>query len=102
MVLPKVFISLYAISHEDTSATKLSYYFGQNYPNPANQSTRINYSVPTNALLEMSLFDMQGRKLKVLVNGMKEAGSYTYDLITGNLAKGNLLLSDAFRLIFHQ
>jgi hypothetical protein len=76
------------MSHEDTAAAKLSYYLGQNYPNPAGQSTRINYSIPVNGSLDLSLFDMQGRKIRILVSGMKEAGNYTYDLFTGNLASG--------------
>ena len=31
---------------------------------------------------------MQGRPVKMMVNGLKEAGNYIYDLNTGNLAKG--------------
>jgi hypothetical protein len=31
---------------------------------------------------------MQGRPVKVLVNEVKKAGNYIYDLNTGNLTKG--------------
>jgi len=81
--------AIHAISPMDTSsATALSYYLGQNYPNPADQNTKIDYAVPINTMVALVLYDMQGRKLKVLVNEMKQAGRYTYDLNAGNLAKG--------------
>ncbi len=65
-----------------------SYYLGQNYPNPFSQSTKINYGIPSRSLVEIVLFDMQGRLIKVLVNELKETGNYVYELSAANLAKG--------------
>jgi hypothetical protein len=77
-----------AMSVPDTVGAALSYYLGQNYPNPAFQRTRINYAIPIPGMVELVLYDMQGREVKILVNELKQAGSYTYDLNTGTLAKG--------------
>jgi hypothetical protein len=66
----------------------LIYNLGQNYPNPAKQSTVINYTVPAKSNVNISLYDMQGRVIKSLVNGILEAGSYTYTLNVGNLTNG--------------
>jgi hypothetical protein len=51
-------------------------------------NTRINYSIAASNLVELILYDMQGRPVKNMVNEMKQAGNYIYDLNTGNLAKG--------------
>jgi hypothetical protein len=72
----------------DSSANKPTYYLGQNYPNPFYQNTRINYSIPNSAVVEITLYDMQGRPVIEMVNGTKDAGNYIYDLNTSNLAKG--------------
>jgi hypothetical protein len=39
--------------------------------NPFNQNTRINYSIPTAGVVELILYDMQGRPAKIMVNGTK-------------------------------
>jgi hypothetical protein len=72
----------------DSASASFVNYLGQNYPNPFSQNTRINYSIKTANVVELILYDMQGRPVKVMVNGSKEAGNYIYDLNTGNLSKG--------------
>ena len=67
---------------------KTGFMLSQNYPNPAKQSTTIGYSVPVKSAVELALFDMQGRQIKVLVNEIKESGTYTIDLDTRKLSKG--------------
>jgi len=46
------------------------------YPNPFNSSTRVNYSVPFSMDIEIGIFNLQGRQIKVLERGMKPAGQY--------------------------
>jgi hypothetical protein len=57
----------------------------QNYPNPFNATTRIDYSVPEASTVQISVFDMTGRRIATLVNGQQEAGQYN---LTWN-AQGN-------------
>jgi Domain of unknown function (DUF4082)/Bacterial Ig-like domain/Bacterial Ig domain/Secretion system C-terminal sorting domain len=80
--------SILATPETDTAEARTNFFLGQNYPNPANQSTRINYGIASASHVEMVLYDIQGRPVKVLVNSMKQAGNYTYELSTAELAKG--------------
>ena len=73
----------------EESTTEFSYFLGQNYPNPVfQQSTRIRYSIPIRGQVELILYDIQGRPVKILVNEIKAPGDYLYDLNTSILGKG--------------
>ena len=45
-------------------------------PNPA-RTPRLDFSLPHKAPVELAVFDLQGRKLRVLANGSMDAGSYS-------------------------
>jgi len=51
-----------------------SYKLYQNYPNPFNPHTTIHYDLPKNSLVYITVYDMMGRVVKNLVNGMQTAG----------------------------
>lgn len=46
----------------------------QNYPNPFNPTTRIGFSVPDYSNVKIRLFDVVGREVRTLVNGLQEPG----------------------------
>jgi len=46
----------------------------QNYPNPFNPITRINYDLPEDAMVNIMVFDMMGRRVKTLINSKQTAG----------------------------
>ncbi len=48
----------------------------QNYPNPFNPSTRIQYSVPTQSSIRMSVYDIAGKEIAVIASGDRAPGSY--------------------------
>ncbi|MBD3223179.1 MAG: T9SS type A sorting domain-containing protein [Caldithrix sp.] len=48
----------------------------QNYPNPFNPETLIEYRVPEKGEVQLNVYDMMGRKIRTLVNGVKPAGTY--------------------------
>jgi hypothetical protein len=49
---------------------------GNNYPNPFNPSTTIRYSIPTAGYVRLRVFDVSGREVASLVNGVQSAGNY--------------------------
>jgi hypothetical protein len=60
----------------------------QNYPNPFNPVTKINFDIPKQSKVKLSVFDVLGREIKTIVNSELTAGSYNYEFDAGNLASG--------------
>ncbi|MCL6495360.1 MAG: T9SS type A sorting domain-containing protein [Ignavibacterium sp.] len=48
----------------------------QNYPNPTNARTVIQWSIPIDAHVKLKLYDVLGREVLTLVDGFREAGLY--------------------------
>ena len=51
-----------------------SYSLSQNYPNPFNASTTIEYGLPSNTELNISIYDIRGRFVKEIFTGNQLAG----------------------------
>ncbi|MEX2585071.1 MAG: T9SS type A sorting domain-containing protein [Balneolaceae bacterium] len=60
----------------------------QNYPNPFTQTTSIEFSLPEDAEIEISLHDILGRKVDILHSGYTPAGLHTLEYDPGDLASG--------------
>lgn len=56
-----------------------SYDLAQNYPNPFNPSTKIKFDIQKSADIKLSIYDLQGKLVKILVEGNLKAGSYETD-----------------------
>lgn len=52
------------------------YSLKQNYPNPFNPSTRIDFAIPIDADIKLVVYDLLGRRVKVLDEGFRLAGFY--------------------------
>jgi hypothetical protein len=65
-----------------------TYALGQNYPNPFNPSTTIEFVLPGNSIIDLSIYNILGQKVITLINGMRMAGSYSVQFNAGNLASG--------------
>lgn len=62
---------------------------GQNYPNPFNPSTKINYDLPSESSVTLSVYDMSGREVVKLLNGIKQnAGYHTAEFNASSLSSG--------------
>ncbi len=65
-----------------------TYSLSQNYPNPFNPVTKINFEIAKQGLVTLKVYDMLGRQVSELVNGVKHAGQYSVDFNAANLSSG--------------
>jgi len=67
----------------------------QNYPNPFNPSTKIAYSIPENLIgeqnVKLSIFNILGQEIEVLVNAVQSAGNYEVEFNASHLSSGTYL-----------
>ncbi|HEY3251717.1 MAG TPA: T9SS type A sorting domain-containing protein, partial [Ignavibacteria bacterium] len=61
---------------------------GQNYPNPSNPKSKIDYEIPITGKVSIKLYDILGQEVYTIVNESKEAGYYTAEFNGTNLASG--------------
>lgn len=64
------------------------YALEQNYPNPFNPSTTIHYQITSRGHITLKVYDVLGREVATLVDGRKEAGSYTATFNGAYLSSG--------------
>jgi hypothetical protein len=60
----------------------------QNYPNPFNASTRIDYIIFQSDFVNISVFNVNGQLIDVLVNEHKNTGNYTVIWETSVVSSG--------------
>lgn len=73
------------LSNEIPAGFKLN----QNFPNPFNPSTVINYELPKISSVSLIIYDLGGKEISRLINGdVKQAGRYSIQFNSANLASG--------------
>jgi hypothetical protein len=65
-----------------------SFALHQNFPNPFNPSTVIRYDVPEAARVTLKIYDVLGREVAVLADGVEEAGFRSIEWNADNFATG--------------
>ena len=65
-----------------------AYALYQNFPNPFNPSTVINYQIAQRGPVALKVYDVLGREVRTLVNEEQPAGSYTVTFDASNLSSG--------------
>ena len=63
-----------------------------NYPNPFNPATTVTYSLARGTNVTLEVFDMLGRRVAVLVDEYRPAGTYAARFDAGRLASGTYII----------
>jgi hypothetical protein len=71
-----------------TMEAPITYALLGNYPNPFNPSTVINYQLPAASWVTLKVYDILGREVATLVDGMKETGNYSVTFDGSRLSSG--------------
>lgn len=77
-----------ATSNEAAGETPNTLKLSQNYPNPFNPTTVINYSLAEASNVKITVYDLVGRELSVLVNDSKAAGTHQVKFDASSLSSG--------------
>jgi len=62
---------------EESEMTSSRFMLLDNFPNPFNPDTKIQYRLPTSAHVRLKIFNMAGQELRVLVDEQKSAGFHS-------------------------
>lgn len=65
-----------------------SFSLSQNYPNPSNPNSKIEYLLPAGGVVSIRVYDITGKEVSILVNEYKEAGYHTAVFDGTSLASG--------------
>lgn len=70
----------------------IGYSLSDNYPNPFNPTTQMNYSISSDGQVNLSVFNITGQRVAVLDNQYREAGAYSVSWNAIDFASGVYLV----------
>ncbi len=73
---------------EQIVAAPLGYRLEQNYPNPFNPATKIMYSIPSRQHVKLAVYDITGRTVALLFEGVQDAGIHQLGFDASALSSG--------------
>jgi predicted metal-dependent phosphoesterase TrpH len=80
-------ITVSSINEEDESLL-IDYRLYQNFPNPFNPLTMIEFELMEKSNIRLSALNILGKEIRILLNEEREAGSYSIDFNASNLPSG--------------
>ena len=90
--MPKVEIE---IRYDGAPGVPLDYLLSQNFPNPFNPSTSVQFSIPVEGFVNIKVYDMLGQEVADLYSGNAQAGTYTLNW-NGKDNSGNNVSSGSY------
>lgn len=82
-------------TNESTNTVDLSalgYQLGRVFPNPVQGQAQIELFLPQNTAIDLSIYDLKGRKMKTILNGQQAPGAHTLNITDEGLANGMYFL----------
>ena len=73
---------------DERAGLPTEYMLSQNFPNPFNPITTIEYSLPSRSEVSLIIFNLRGQEIARLVNEEKPAGAHTVRWNASNVASG--------------
>jgi hypothetical protein len=61
----------------ENNFTPDKFILSQNFPNPFNPETNINFSIPVNAFVSLKVYDITGKEVASLISENMNAGTYS-------------------------
>ncbi|HOV92272.1 MAG TPA: T9SS type A sorting domain-containing protein [Candidatus Kapabacteria bacterium] len=76
----------YPIAQSETNLNRV-------YPNPAQNSASLDYSIKGVANIDISIYDLLGKKLQNVFSGVQSEGVYSYNIDTKDLQSGTYYIT---------
>jgi len=73
---------------KDGNMSPSNYALEQNFPNPFNPATQINFSLAKTSNVELSIYNILGQKVMTLVNGTMSGGAHSVQFNASRFASG--------------
>lgn len=73
---------------EQVNLVPLTFFLGQNYPNPFNPFTTITYQIPFAGSVSLRVFNVLGKEVAILAEGIRQAGMHSVNFDASALAGG--------------
>lgn len=77
-------VGIQNISTENPAGYNLS----QNFPNPFNPETNINFFVPQTSIVKLNIYNSLGKKIQSIFEGKLSSGTYTYKWSASDFPSG--------------
>ena len=81
-------IDIWLTAVDQTASRPYSLRLNNPAPNPVTVSASIGYGMPVSGHVEMTVFDVTGRKVQTLISGQMEAGNHTYNWTPSDITSG--------------
>jgi hypothetical protein len=77
-----------AVDKDEVAALPSESGLAQNYPNPFNPTTNISFDVAHSSEVNLTVYDLLGKEVAILVNEVKSAGQHVVQFDGANLSNG--------------
>lgn len=72
----------------DTRNLPTNYRLYNSYPNPFNPTTTIKFDLPASSQVKLAVYDVTGRQISILANGILNSGTHSAEFNGAKLASG--------------